>query len=255
MQIMGDYHTHSEYSHGQGDLKANIEAALASGLKEIAITDHGPKTWNFIRLGIKRAEELLEIKNKIDDLQKVYSGIKIYTGVEANIINAEGELDIPLEILDQLDLVAAGFHLLIWPPDLKSAQKLIFDNRFIYKFFKSKREEIRQHNTEIAINAVRRNNINFITHPGYKLDIDTYELARVCEEEDTWLEINARHGQSSEDFVKAAATTEVKFIVNSDAHSPEEVGKLDPGLKITAYLGLSEARIINYRGLKNILHC
>ncbi|MFP4016425.1 MAG: PHP domain-containing protein [Halanaerobiales bacterium] len=245
MNCTGDFHTHSQYSHGKGNLIGNIEVAVSKGLKKIAITDHGPRTWNIIKLGVKSAEILLEIKDKIKGLQLNYPEIEILAGVEANIINSDGELDVPEDILSELDIVAAGFHLLLLPPNIRSAKEIIFDNRFSYHLFPARRQEIRKQNTRALINAVKRYNIDFITHPGYGVDIDTYELARVCTEENTFLEINARHGELTKGFVRAAAETDVKFIINSDAHSPDEVGDLNDGLMIVAELGLSADRIVN----------
>ena len=46
-----DYHTHTLYSHGKGTIQQNVEAAQRKGLKEIAITDHGP---GHILYGVKR---------------------------------------------------------------------------------------------------------------------------------------------------------------------------------------------------------
>lgn len=248
MRIVGDYHTHSQYSHGQGDLERNIETALKKGLKEIAITDHGPRTFNFIRLGVNKAGELLEIKERINELQTRYPDIKILAGVEANIINTAGELDVPDEILSKLDLVAAGLHLLIIPPDWKATKDIIIDNRLSYKLFPFSRERIRRQNTEAIINAVQKHKIDFITHPGYQLDIDTYELARICEKEGTFLEINTRHARMTEGFVRAASRTGVNFIINSDAHNPDEVGELSAGVKLVERLEIDPSRIINYKG-------
>ncbi len=247
MKCTGDFHTHSEYSHGKGMLRENIEAAINKGLKKLAITDHGPQTWNFIKLGVKNAEELLEIAKKINLLQLEYPEIKLYSGVEANIMNRDGEIDVPASVLEQLDITAVGYHLLIFPFNLRSAKEIIIDNRFTYKFFPGKRDEIRQRNTESLIKTVQNYDVDFITHPGYGVDIDTYELARVCAEEDTYLEINARHGQLTEGFVRAAAESDVKFIINSDAHSPKQVGDQDAGLRIVERLNLSKERLINVK--------
>jgi len=245
VKCTGDFHTHSEYSHGKGKLRENIEVAIEKGLRELAITDHGPQTWNFIRLGVKNAEELLSIAEKIRLLQLEYPEIKLYSGVEANILNRVGELDVPASVLDRLDITAVGYHLLIFPINLHSAKEIIIDNRITYRYFPGKRDEIRQRNTEALIKTIQKYDVDFITHPGYGVDIDTYELARVCAEENTYLEINARHGELTEDFVRAAAETDVKFIINSDAHSPEQVGEQEAGLKIVERLNLTEGRVVN----------
>ncbi len=245
MKCTGDFHTHSEYSHGKGNLRQNIEVAISKGLKELAITDHGPQTWNIIRLGVKNSGELLKIAENIKQLQIEYPEIKLYSGVEANIINRDGELDVPASILEQLDITAVGYHLLIYPINLHSAKEIIIDNRITYKFFPGKRDEIRRRNTEALIKTVQNYDVNFITHPGYGVDIDTYQLSRVCAEENTYLEINARHGELTEGFVRAAAETNVKFIINSDAHSPEQVGEQEAGLGIVEELKLDKERIVN----------
>lgn len=245
MKCIGDYHTHSEYSHGKGNLRKNIAVAVDKGFKEYAVTDHGPAAWNFIRLGVRNAEELLEIKNKIIDLQSELPQIKLYSGVEANIINKKGNLDVPRDVLEQLDIIAVGFHLLINPFTSNSFKDIILNNRLIYKFFSNKRDEIRNLNTEIIIKTVQKYRVNFITHPGYGIDIDTYELARVCAERGTCLEINARHVEELEGFVRAAVKTDVKFIINSDAHSPEEVGDFTAALKMIRDLAIPQDRIVN----------
>ena len=42
MRLWGDYHTHTSYSHGRGTVGDMVLAAKDRGLKEVAITDHGP---------------------------------------------------------------------------------------------------------------------------------------------------------------------------------------------------------------------
>ena len=41
MLLYGDYHTHTIYSHGKGDIIDNARVASKKGLKQLAITDHG----------------------------------------------------------------------------------------------------------------------------------------------------------------------------------------------------------------------
>ena len=38
MRILGDYHTHTTYTHGKSTVEENVEQAELLGLKEIAIT-------------------------------------------------------------------------------------------------------------------------------------------------------------------------------------------------------------------------
>ena len=54
MEILGDYHTHTVFSHGHGSIEDNVKAAIKMGLKEIAITDHG---FSHNSYGVRRMDE------------------------------------------------------------------------------------------------------------------------------------------------------------------------------------------------------
>ena len=73
MKVFADYHTHTIYSHGKGTIRDNVEAAIKRGLKEIAISDHGP---GHIGFGVKK-KNLYKIKREIEGLSKEYKDIKI----------------------------------------------------------------------------------------------------------------------------------------------------------------------------------
>lgn len=245
MKVFADYHTHTRYSHGKGSIEDNVKAALLCGLTEIGIADHGPASHSVRRLGVNKPETLLDIKAEIARLQRKYPNIHILTGVEANVISLDGTIDVPYKILQKLDKILVGLHLMIIPKSWHDGKCIIFDNMILYKLSKSQRDEIRYHNTQALINAVKRYPIDIITHPGYRLDIDTIELARACAKADTALEINVSHGYLTEEFVKAAASEGVKFVISSDAHRPEDVGRLQMGIDLVKRVGVPTAQVLN----------
>ena len=51
MELTGDYHTHTIFSHGKGTILENALSAKEVGLKEIGISDHG---FAHTAFGIKR---------------------------------------------------------------------------------------------------------------------------------------------------------------------------------------------------------
>ena len=243
LELFADYHTHTRYSHGRGTIEDNVQAAIKRGLQEVAITDHGPA--NFL-VGIKSPQTLDKIRSEIEACQKKYPEIKILMGVEANIISSQGDIDIPLHYIKKLDLLLVGLHTGIIPRDVRSGVDLIAKN-WISRFSTIMDKKARYINTLAVIKAVERFPIDVIVHPGLKLNIATPMLAEVCLRRGTALEINSSHGEKTYEYVKAAAETGVKFVINSDAHSPKAVGRLEKGERIARELNLGASRIINAR--------
>ena len=61
----------------------------------------------------------------------------------------------------------------------------------------------------------------------------------------TALEINSKHSQLSVENIKIAMEESVDFIINSDAHTPEDVGNVKESLKRAKDAELSMDRIKN----------
>jgi putative hydrolase len=97
--------------------------------------------------------------------------------------------------------------------------------------------------------ALRLNDIAILTHPGDKGPFDILEIAKVCAETGTLIEINGRHGHLTADEIKVAMQVEgLNFIISSDAHSPDAVGKYKEALQRALDAGLDISRIVNIRG-------
>ncbi|WP_425449498.1 PHP domain-containing protein [Dethiothermospora halolimnae] len=240
MKIFGDYHTHTVYSHGKGTIRQNVESAIKKGLKEIAICDHGP---GHISYGVKKSN-FLKIRKEIDDLNKEYDNIKVLMGVECNIIGYDGEIDINDDLLKLIDILLVGFHFGSKPRTIKDAYRIYILN-YLAKFSKTLSKRTRYLNTKALINAINRYDIDLITHPGAKVDIDTKELAKAAAKRGTALEINASHGQLSLEYLKIAMEEDVKFMINSDAHTPEDVGNVKKGIDRAVKAGVGPERIVN----------
>ncbi|WP_352418718.1 PHP domain-containing protein [Proteiniborus sp.] len=240
MKITGDYHTHTIYSHGKGTIRENVESAIKKGLREIAICDHGPRHAGF---GVKR-DNFRKMRNEIDVLNKEYKEINILMGVEANIISYDGEIDVNDEIIDMLDILLVGFHFGSVPKSFGDAYKMFVLN-YLGRFSKGVKDKVRRLNTQAVINAINRYDIDLITHPGAKVDIDTRELAKAATKRGTALEINASHGFLTVEYLRIAMEEGVKFMINSDAHRPEDIGNVEKGIKRALEAKLSVDRIIN----------
>lgn len=240
MHIFGDYHTHTVYSHGKGTIRENIEAAISKGLREIAITDHGP---GHPAYGVS-SQNLIKMRKEIDSLQKEYRDIKIMMGVEANLISCEGDIDVSPEDMKLLDKLLVGFHNGALPKNIGEAFKF-YGGNYIAKVVPPMRPAMRNINTQAMINAINRYKIDIITHPGAKIDIDPAPLAKAAGLRGTALEINASHGFLTLEYVKIAMKENVMFAIDSDAHIPGNVGNVKKGIDVAEAAGLSSNRIIN----------
>jgi putative hydrolase len=240
MHIFADYHTHTIYSHGKGTIRENVESAISKGLKEIAICDHGPSHMGF---GVKR-DKFRKMREEVDKLNDEFKQIRILLGVEANIISYDGIIDVDEDIIKYIDILLVGFHFGAKPRTIGDAYKMYLLN-YLGRFSKAIAEKARFLNTKAVIDAINRYDIDIITHPGAKVDIDTKELARAAAKRGTKLEINASHGQLSLEYIKIAMTEDVKFVINSDAHTPQDVGEVTEAIERAIKAGLDVNRIIN----------
>lgn len=240
MKIFADYHTHTVYSHGKNTIRENVESARNKGLREIAITDHGP---GHLFYGVKR-ENFKKMRQEIDILNEEYHDIQVLLGVEANVLSRDGEIDVNDEIIKLTDILLVGFHYGAKLKSIRDAYDMYILNK-VYPRSNKVRSKCRKVNTEAIVNAINNYDIKFITHPGAKLELDIIEIARAAGKRDTALEINSHHGHLSVEELRVAMNENVKFVINSDAHSMEDVGSVQEGINRAVEVGLDKKQIIN----------
>lgn len=244
MRIITDFHTHTIYSrrnHAKGTIRENVESAIKKGIKELWITDHGPGHYGY---GILR-ENFPKARKEIDELNKEFEGkIKIYLGVEANVMNYSGGIDVKDEDLKYLDGVNVGFHYGILPTNIQSFFYFLIANK-LSKILPFMRNWIKEKNTDALINIVNKHKIKIITHPSDKVRVNIKRLAFACEKVGTALEINASHDHMNEDDILEALETNVKISVGSDAHSPRKIGEFKLAYERIENTKIPFDRIIN----------
>ncbi|MGI6685737.1 MAG: PHP domain-containing protein [Bacillota bacterium] len=237
----GDFHTHSKYSDGRASIEEMVDAARSKGLKNIAITDHGPAN---IGTGVKKSDTYLKIKEEINQLQQKRPDIRILTGAEADIISCQGDIDISDEVVRELDILLVGLHPYVKPKSFIDGVNFVLGNQAakLIPFFQSKVKNI---NTKALVEALHKYPVTAVTHPGLGMPLDLKEVARACLATDTAFEINTGHNYQKSDDIKEVAKSGVSFIVNSDAHFTETVGYFDPGLALLKDANVPLEQIIN----------
>jgi len=221
MKMMADLHIHTVASgHAFSTLQEMAQGAAKKGIKILGFTEHGPALpggphiYFFYNLGIVPRE--------------IY-GVEILRGTEANIVDKEGNLDLPAELLAILDLVWVGLHL--------------------YQSVPWSREE----NTQALLKALANPYVDGIVHPGNpEFPIDAEKVVRAVKETGKVLELNnssflSRQG-SQENCLKIARLAKevgALVMVNSDAHISYDLGRLDRVNCLLQDAGLQEEDILN----------
>ena len=240
MRFKGDYHTHSKYSDGRGTVEEMVAAAAKCGLAEIGLADHGP---NNIGTGVKNGQSLLKVQAELAGLELQNPGMKLLSGVEANIISLDGTIDVERDVLEQLDYLLVGLHPNVVPKGPGGLSWVVGNQApAVMRGYKSR---IKNRNTKALVGAIHRYEALAVTHPGLKMEIDIPEVARACEARNTAWEINSGHKHPGYSAVLEAASSGVDFIVNSDAHFPKTVGKLEYGSALLEKAKVPLERIIN----------
>lgn len=210
-----DCHTHTIYSgDGKGTIEQNVCAAVKQGLTKIAITDHG---FNHMAYGIKR-ERVKEMRAEIERLKKIYP-IEILLGIEANLISYDGDIDLTQEEVKWFDIILLGIH--------KSTKPKKFWGYFNFTLrnlmWNTKRHS--QKITNSYILALKKYPINILVHLHNIVKVDAIKIAAEAIKKGTLIELNNKHMLSSEQEINQMAAMGAKFIIDSDAHRPENVGR------------------------------
>ena len=240
MILLGDYHTHTKYSrknHGKGTVLENACVARDKGLKQIAITDHGFNHWMF---GIKR-KNIAELKEEVLNAREI-TGVDILLGVESNLISADGSIDVVEGDYDNLDILLMGFHRLVKMETIKDLFYINYANGL--SIFSPSKERISR-NTTAFLKALDKYPIDVITHLNFGFPTDTLAVARMAKEKGSLIELNGKRINFTDKELEIMASEGVKFIVNSDAHSPDKVGEVNKALNLIFRLGLPLNQIVN----------
>lgn len=217
-----DLHTHTVASgHAYSTISEIAAEAARKGLRGIGMTDHGPTLpggphhFHFLALRF---------------LPKTVAGVRIFKGVEANIIGV-GKIDLPTEITGQLELVMAGFH-----------EECGYGSHGI------------KENTRALLAVMENPDVKVITHPGNPLFPLDYDLiVRQALITNTALELNnasfslSRSGSTTNcrEIARLCAQYEAPVAFGSDAHFSEGVGEFTDALQAAADAGIRPEQIIN----------
>lgn len=223
MQIVADMHTHTIASgHAYSTVNELAQEAARKGLLALAVTDHGP--------AIPGGPHLYHF-GAMRFFPQTIQGVRILTGVEANIIDPDGTLDLPEEYLQRLDFIMAGLH-----------EGCGMDGLGVDR------------NTRAIIKAMTNPRVKAISHPGNPVFPLHYEtIVEAARQTGTALEINnssfviSRKGSRTncESLAELIAQVGAPVVVGSDAHIAQVVGEFTAALEVLEWAGVREEQVIN----------
>ena len=221
MKIEIDTHTHTVLSgHAHSTLLENASAAAKTGLRGFVLTDHGP--------AVPGAPPEFNIST-YPYLPSYIEGVRIYPGVEANIIDCQGRLDIRDAYLCCADYVIAGMHEVVLPsggikPD-----------------------------TDAVINAFAHKHVDIIAHPdnpSYELDYEAVVAAaahhgKLMEVNDHSFDFRPGGVENALRYLALCRRHNVRVAVSSDAHFASHMGHHSTALSVLEQIAFPSELIVN----------
>ena len=239
-RLISDLHTHTTFSHGKGSIEDNVLAARSKGVMKLGIADHGP---GHIGFGINRKDIPL-MRAEVERLKTEYPDMEILLGIEANIVNSSGILDVKPEEFKDFDYVIAGYHYGVIGENPITTSAAIVKN-FAEEKMGRYTKRLRRVNTQKVVKSLYENDIKILTHPGDKAPVDLLEIAVACAETNTLVELNTHHYSLTEDDLRTMSLADIKYVISSDAHKPNRVGDFFGAVELALSSGIDMSKIVN----------
>lgn len=222
--IKGDLQMHTNRSDGTSDLATMWQANQKLGYSYMAITDHSQG------LGIAGGQDARKVRAQLAEIRR-FNGAHGTPNILASIevdIRANGELDMDDKLLRELDIIVGSVH--------------------------SSFSQARGTTTSRLVKAINTGLIDILGHPTGRLlgrrdgiDADWNKVFRACVTHHVALEINSFPDRLDlpDNLILEAKKLGAKFVVNTDAHSPEHLNFIPFGVATARRGWLEAGDIIN----------
>lgn len=206
LPIFLDIHTHSVSSgHGTHDTITDMaRAAARASLQILGISDHGPRTSGSCCSSYFRNLLLADRKR---------FGVSLLYGVELNILNDEGDIDLEDSLLHSLDYALISMHHPVFSSGTAAS------------------------NTSAYINAMKHPGVRFLGHPDDgRFPVDYERLLRMAKQYHVYPEINNASlmpgayrtdgYRNSMEILELCRKLQLPVLLSSDSHGKDHVGDM-----------------------------
>jgi DNA polymerase (family 10) len=230
--IRGDLHCHTTWSDGRTSVEEMGRAARERGYDYLAICDHTPAVGAVRGLtpdDVRRQGEEIAAANEL------LAPFRVLRGIECDIL-PDGRLDLPDDVLAELDWVQASVH---------GGQRMP-----------------RREMTARVEAALRNPYVRCLSHPKGRYinrrpenELDLERTFGVALEEGVALEVNGLPDRLdlSGEHVREALEAGVEIVCSTDAHSVRGLGNMELSVATAKRGWATAAHVLNTRPLSQIL--
>jgi DNA polymerase (family 10) len=229
--MKGDLQMHSTWSDGANSLKEMAEACREMGYEYLSITDHSQAVT--VAGGLKPPEVRAQWE-EVEEVREAVKGIHLFRSLEVDILK-DGSLDMPDEILAELDLVLVSVH----------------------SFTNMPKEEM----TNRVIRALEHPEVDILAHPTgrilnrrepFEMDVDA--VLQAAAELEVAVELNAHPSRLDlhDLHLRRAKELGAKVVISTDAHSARDLGFMGYGVDQARRGWLEAGDVLNTLPLRDL---
>jgi DNA polymerase (family 10) len=229
--IRGDLHSHTTWSDGRASVEQMGRAAMARGYAYLAICDHTPA------VGAVRGLTADDVRRQAEEIaaaNELLAPFRVLRGIECDIL-PDGRLDLPDDVLAELDWVQASVH---------GGQRMPQGEM-----------------THRVLEALRNPYVRCLSHPKGRYinrrpenSLDLERVFEVALEHDVALEVNGLPDRLdlSGEHVREALRARVGIVCSTDAHSIRGLDNMRFSVATARRGGATAADVLNTRGLDRL---
>ena len=193
-----DLHTHTFFSacgiHTHMEI---LTRAKALGMTAVAITDHGSE------LSPRVSSPFF------DRLNAPLDGIRLLKGIECNLVDGDGRIDLPMNRLAYLDIVLLGIH----PNTPTGLGKSAYTRMMIHAIDHNPAVDILTHLNDVSYPVDFREVIGAASARGVAIELNNSKTL-----------LKRSPGELTGELVNTAKEIGAQMVVTSDMHALEELG-------------------------------
>jgi DNA polymerase (family 10) len=230
-QIRGDLHCHTVWSDGKATVLEMAEAARDRGYEYLAICDHTPAVGAVQGLD---ADAIRRQGEEIAAVNEVVAPVRVLRGAECDIL-PDGTLDLPDDVLTELDWVQASVH-------------------------RGQRGSVAQL-THRTVAAAEHPAVSCISHPQGRIlnhrppnAVDLERVFEVCLATGTAVETNGLPDRIdlADHLLRDAIAAGVRIVCSTDAHSTRGLGNMELSVATARRGWATAADVLNTRPLAEL---